>query len=327
MPFGLCNAPSTFQRCMELIFRGMQWETLLIYIDDIILYSSTIKDHLEELDEVLTKLQGSVLKLKPSKCEFIQSEVLYLGHVVSADGINPNPKIVSTIGNWKSPTNVKEVQQLLGLCNYYRRFIHKFSERAASLAHLTKKGVTFDWTVHNEESFQFLKQALCQSPILAYPRPDRQFILDTDASNNGIGAVLSQVHDGSEKVIAYASKKLDQHQMRYNVTRRELLAVINFINQFKHYLLGRQFLLRTDQGSLRLLFNVKDPTGQLARWLEFLSQFNFEIVHREGIKHQNADELSRKDSTQLCAHQNEGTPDISCDTKTNGPTFIQKSTM
>ena len=314
MPFGLCNAPSTFQRCMELIFRGMQWETLLIYLDDIILYSSTITDHLEKLDEVLTKLQGSGLKLKPSKCEFIQSEVLYLGHVVSADGIKPNPKIVSTIGNWKSPTNVKEVQQFLGLCNYYRRFIHKFSERAASLTHLTKKGVTFDWTVHCEESFQFLKKALCQSPILAYPRPDHQFILDTDASNNGIGAVLSQVQDGTEKVIAYASKKLDQHQMRYNVTRRELLAVITFINQFKHYLLGRQFLLRTDHGSLRWLFNFKDPTGQLARWLEFLSQFNFEIVHREGIKHQNADALSRKDSTPLCAHQKEGAPDISCDT-------------
>ena len=162
MPFGLCNAPSTFQRCMELIFRGMQWETLLIYLDDIILYSSTIKDHLEKLDEVLTKLQGSVLKLKPSKCEFIQSQVLYIGHVVSADGIKPNLKIVSTIGNWKSPNSVKEVQQFLGLCNYYRRFIHKFSERAASLTHLTKKGVTFDWTVHCEESFQFLNQALHQ---------------------------------------------------------------------------------------------------------------------------------------------------------------------
>ena len=141
-----------------------------------------------------------------------------------------------------------------------------------------------------------------------------QFILDTDASNNGIGAVLSQVQDGSEKVIAYASKKLDQYQMRYNVTRRELLAVIIFINQFKHYLLGRQFMLRTDQGSLRWLFNFEDPTGQLARWLEFLSRFNIEIVHREGIKHQNADALSRKDSTPLCAHQKEGAPDISCDT-------------
>ena len=240
-------------------------------IDYIILYSSTITDHLEKLDEVLTKLQGSGLKFKPSKCEFIQSEVLYLGHVVSADGIKPNPKIVSTIGNWKSRMNVKEVQQFLGLCNYYRHFIYKFSERAASLIHLKKKGVTFDWTVHCEESFQFLKNALSQSPILAYPRPDHQFILDTDASNNGIGAVLSQVQDGSEKVIAYASKKLDQHQMRNNVTRRELLAVITFINQFQLYLLGRQFLLRTHHGSLRWLFNFKDPIGQLARWLELLS--------------------------------------------------------
>ena len=124
----------------------MQWETLLIYLDDIILYSSNITEHIEKLDEVLTKLQGSGLKLKPSKCEFIQSEVLYLGHIVSEDGIKPNPKIVDTVKNWKCPSNVKEIQQFLGLANYYRRFIYKFSERASSLTHLTKKGIIFNWT-------------------------------------------------------------------------------------------------------------------------------------------------------------------------------------
>ena len=157
---------------------------------------------------------------------------------------------------------------------------------------------------------------MCQSPILAYPRPHHEFILDTDASNSGIGAVLSQVQEGTEKVISYASKKLNQHQIRYNVTRRELLAVITFINQFKHYLLGKPFLLRTDHGSLRWLFNFKDPQGQLARWLEFLSQFNFKIVHREGSKHQNADALSRKDGTPLCNHQKEGRLENQCDTCT-----------
>ena len=313
MPFGLCNAPSTFQRCMELIFRGMQWQTLLIYLDDIILYSSCIETHFQHLDEVLSRLHAAGLKLKPSKCEFMQPEVLYLGHVVGSDGIKPNPKILETVQKWKSPKNVKEIQQFLGLCNYYRRFIHNFSDKAACLTELTKKGVQFLWTAECENSFQLLKETLCKEPILAYPRSDCLFILDTDASNTGIGAVLSQVVDDTEKVVAYASKKLNIHQQRYSVTRRELLAVITFVNQFKHYLLGRKFLIRTDHSSLRWLYGFKDPQGQLARWLEFLSQYTFEIKHREGAKHQNADSLSRKDTDVLCNHNKENKFDENCD--------------
>ena len=302
MPFGLCNAPSTFQRCMELIFRGMQWKTLLIYLDDLILYSSNISEHFSQLDEVLSKLCEAGLKLKPSKCEFIKDEVLYLGHIVTPNGIKPNPKIVESVEKWKTPTSVKEVQQFLGLCNYYRRFINKFSDKATCLTELTKKGVKFEWTKECEDSFNTLKETLCSAPILAYPRPNESFILDTDASNVGIGGVLSQIQDGEEKVIAYASKKLDRHQQNYSVTRRELLAMVTFVNQFKHYLLGRRFLLRTDHGSLRWLFGFKDPQGQVARWIEVLNQYDFEIKHRDGVKHLNADALSRRDDIELCSH-------------------------
>ena len=179
MPFGLCNAPSTFQRCKELIFRGMQWQTLLIYLDDIILYSSCIETHFQHLDEVLSRLHAACLKLKPSKCEFMQPEVLYLGHVVGSDGIKPNQKILETVQKWKSPTNVKEVQQFLGLCNYYRRFIHKFSDKATCLTELTKKGVQFVWTAECENSFQLLKETLCKEPILAYPRSDYLYWIRT----------------------------------------------------------------------------------------------------------------------------------------------------
>jgi len=274
MPFGLCNAPSTFQRCMELIFRGMQWKTLLIYLDDIILYSSNLESHFDKLGEVLSRLIKTGLKLKPSKCEFLKDEVVYLGHVVSKDGIKPNPKVIDSVSNWKTPGSVKDVQRFLGLCNYYRQFVPKFSEIASPLSTLTKKDTRFQWSVECDDSFKFLKNVLCKAPVLAYPLSKGHYIIDTDASNVGIGGILSQVQNNKEKVISYGSEKLDKQQQRYSVIRRELLAVITFINQFRHFLLGRKFILRTDHGSLRWLFSFKDPQGQLARWLEFLSQYD-----------------------------------------------------
>ena len=294
MPFGLCNAPSTFQRCMELILNGLQWKTLLIYLDDVIIYSDTIESHLKQLDLVLTRLREAGLKLKPSKCDLIKSSVLYLGHVVSKDGLQPNPKIVDSVLKWKVPQNVKETQQFLGLCNYYRRFIKNFSKIAAPLHQLTHKNTSFLWTKETEESFERLKTLLCSSPILGYPQSEGQYILDTDASDIGVGGVLSQIQGEETRVLAYASKKLDVHQTRYSTTRKELLAVITFITQFRHYLLGQKFILRTDHSSLRWLFSFKDPQGQIARWLEVLSQYDFEIHHRKGNQHQNADALSRK---------------------------------
>lgn len=146
MPFGLCSAPSTFQRCMELIFRGMQWKHLLIYLDDIIIFSQDMEDHFKQLNEVLQRLHSAGLKLKPTKCELLQSEVLYLGHVVGKEGIKPNPKITKSIKKWKTPQNVKQVQQFLGLCNYYSQFIHKFSDISAPLSSLTQKDKKFVWS-------------------------------------------------------------------------------------------------------------------------------------------------------------------------------------
>ena len=158
------------------------------------------------------------------------------------------------------------------------------------------------------KSMETLKEALCAAPILAYPVPDGRYILDCDASNSGIGAVLSQVQEGQERVISYGSKKLDKAQRNYCVTRRELLSLVTFITQYRHYLLGKQFTLRTDHSSLRWLFNFKEPEGQLARWLEVLAQYNFEIVHRDGKKHGNCDALSRQYcGEETCDHFKQGT--------------------
>ena len=196
--------------------------------------------------------------------------------------------------SWKVPSNVKEIQSFLGLCSYYLQYIENFSHIASPLTNLTKKKVKFIWDESCQSAYEMLKEKLCTAPILAFPKPSSKYILDTDASDTGIGCVLSQVQEGKEKVIAYASKKLEPQQQQYSVTRRELLAVITFMNQFRHYLLGQKFLLRTDHGSIRWIFEFKNPVGQVARWLEVLAQYDFEIQHRPGRKHQNADSLSRK---------------------------------
>ena len=222
---------------------------------------------------------------------------------MNVEGISPNPKTVEAVKTWKEPGSIKEIQSFLGLCSYYRQYIANFSHIAAPMTRLTKKNVKFQWDGSCQKAFEELKEKLCSAPILAYPKPGLKYLLDTDASDVGIGGVLSQVQDGKERVIAYASKRLSSQQERYSVTRRELLAVITFVNHFRHYLLGQKFLLRTDHGSLRWLFNFRDPRGQVARWLEFLAQYDFDIEHRPGSRHKNADSLSRKDFEQdQCGH-------------------------
>ena len=293
LPMGLCNAPSTFQRCMELILRGLQWKTVLIYLDDIIVFSPSIEEHLNQLADVFQLLSSAGLKLKPSKCNLLKQEVLFLGHIVSGSGVQPNPQLISTVKEWKVPVTVRQIQQFLGLCNYYRRFIYQFSDAASPLTRLTQKDTEFEWNAECQVAFDGLKAALCDAPILAYPRSNGLFILDTDASDVGIGGILSQIQDGEERVICFASKKLNKSQTRYCVTRRELLAVVVFIQEFRHHLLGQEFVLRTDHNSLRWIFSFKAPQGQLSRWLEVLSQYVFKIVHRDGKKHGNADALSR----------------------------------
>ena len=293
LPQGLATSPSTFQRTMELVFRGLQWKHLLIYLDDLIIYSTSWYSHFEKLDEVFTLLEKANLKLKPAKCHLLQEEVLFLGHVVDQSGIRPNPELLQTIDQWEAPTTVKQIQQFMGLCNYYRRFIKDFSKIASPITQLTKKNIPFRWTSDCENAFQLLKTALSQPPVLAYPQPVGLYVLDTDASDTAIGCCLSQIQNGEERAICFGSKKLDSIQSRYCVTRRELLAAVTFINQFRHYLLGKHFILRTDHSSLRWLCGFKAPQGQLARWLETLAEYDFEIIHRSGKKHQNADSFSR----------------------------------
>ncbi len=301
MPFGLCNAPSTFQRCMELVMKGLQWKTLLIYLDDLILFSSTFEEHISLLDEVLTRFTKAGLKLKPSKCDLFQEQVIFLGHLVTSEGIKPDPAKVEAVHDWPTPKNVTGVRAFLGLCSYYRRFIRGFAHIAAPLNRLLEAGQVFDWNDDCQEAFEMLKSKLTGDELMCYPDNEGLYILDTDASNTGIGAVLSQMkwceksQQHVERPIAYASLSLNKSQRRYCTTRRELLAIVTFTHKFRYYLLGRQFLIRTDHSALRWVMSFKEPTDQMARWVELLSQYDFTMEHRPGKNHGNADALSRRD--------------------------------
>lgn len=244
LPFGLCNAPSTFERLMEVVLNGLQWEICLIYLDDVITYSKTFEEHIERLSKVFIAFQNAGLRLKPKKCALARREVLYLGHVVSPEGILTDPDKLQRVKEWPTPCSVTEVRSFLGLCSYYRKFVSGFAHIASPLHQLTQKNTKFIWTEECEIALQKLKKSLTTAPILAYPDFNKDFILDTDASDKGIGAVLSQVHEGKERVISYASRTLSKAEQRYSVTRRELLAVVTYIRHFKHYLYGQHFTFK-----------------------------------------------------------------------------------
>lgn len=244
MSFGLCNEPATFQRVMEHSLQGLQWQTCLIYIDD--------------LEEVRERLAHAHLKLKSEKCQLLQTEVLFLGHVISSSGVQPNPENISKILEWPVSTNPTEVRQILGMASYCRRFIKDFSKLVKLLTELTHKKKVFKWTSESQETYVQLKEAFTGTEIMAYPNQHDDYIWDTDASNYAVGAALSQVQKGSERVVAYASRMLNRAERNYGVTDKELLALRYFLEYFRLYLLGRKFT------ALVWLFSLKESKGRIA---------------------------------------------------------------
>lgn len=294
MPFGLCNAPATFQRIIEKTLSGLQWKIAVLYLDGIVVFGKNFEDHISNLEKVFNSLDEMNLKVKAKKCSFFKPEVQFLGHVVTANGIKSDPVKTEAIRNAARPTNVSELRSFLGLMSYYRKFIKDFAKIAKCLHVLTSKETKWNWNDECDHAFHTLKEKLVSAPILGYPDPKTgQFILDTDASNNAIGCVLSQVQENCERVIAYGSRALTTAERNYCVTRKEMLAVVCFMKYFKHYLLGKKIILRTDHGSLTWLHRFKEPDGQICRWLQQIRPFNFKIVHRPGKRHSNADGLSR----------------------------------
>ena len=294
MPFGLCNAPATFERLMETVLQGLMWDRCIVYLDDVISFGSTFSSALNHLEQIFQRFRHAHLQIKAQKCSLFQKQVDFLGHVVSRDGVSCDPKKIEAVQKWPVPNTVKTVRSFLGFVGYYRRFIKDFAHNAEPLTHLTKTEVPFVWRSQCQQAFEKLRQALISAPILSYPQPGAPYILDTDASQVGLGGVLSQVQAGEERVLAYCSRTLRPSQRRYCTTKREMLAAVSMCMHFRSYLRGQPFLLRTDHASLKWLTNFKETDGMLARWFSKLSQFSAKLEHRAGRRHGNADGLSRQ---------------------------------
>lgn len=293
MPFGLKNAPATFQRAMNNILAEYIGTKCFVYLDDIIIIGFNLKNHLENLECVLKRLTEFNLKVQLDKCEFLRRETEFLGHIISKDGVKPNPDKVEKVLKWPLPKNPKEIKQFLGLVGYYRRFIKDFSRITKPMTKFLKKDCEVDLNDKQYISaFETLKQILTTDQILAYPQFDQPFILTTDASGYALGAVLSQIQDTVERPIAFASRTLNDVETRYATNEKEALAIIWAVNKFQSYLHGAKFTLVTDHKPLTFI-KSSDKNMKILRWRLDLENYDYEVKYKEGKSNVVADALSR----------------------------------
>ena len=311
MPFGLVNAPASFQALMTQVLRGLNWKTCLVYVDDILVFSKTFDEHLRHLAEIFDRLISAGLTLKPNKCRFALKEVQYLGHVITKDGVCVDVAKTDAMRSFPVPTTQKEVRSFLGLCNYYRKFVKDYSKIASPLNALLSKDDKFSWTMECQRAFDKLKSALTSPPVLAYPDHNKGFILTADASGTAIGYILGQLDDNNqERVIAYGGRSLNIHERKYNITERECLAIIEGIKSFHVYLAGQRFKVFTDHVALKWLMSIKQATGRLARWAVLLQGYDFEVCHKAGIRNEVADALSRRTYPECTDHTSDPVDEI-----------------
>ena len=295
MSFGLTNAPAAFMDMMNRVFKPFLDQFVVVFIDDILVYSKSELEHEQHLRLTLQTLRKHKLYAKFSKCEFWLDSVAFLGHVVSKDGVSVDPQKVEAIQNWPRPTFVTEIRSFLGLAGYYRRFIKDFSKIAAPLTKLTQKHVAFQWNDLCEQSFQQLKDCLSSAPVLALPSSGGGYVVYCDASRVGLGCVLMQ----QGKVIAYASRQLKKHEQNYPTHDLEMAAVIFALKIWRHYLYGETCKIYTDHKSLKYIFEQKDLNLRQRRWMELLKDYDCTILYHPGKANVVADALSRKSMGSL----------------------------
>ncbi len=299
MPFGLVNSPSVFQSFINDVFREMLDHYVIVYIDDILIYSETLQKHIQHVRSVLQRLIKYQLYAKLEKCEFHTTSVAFLGYIISQEGVAMDEGKVNAVLNWPLPSNIKKLQRFLGFANFYRRFIRGFSSIAAPLTNMTKKGSPrLHWTTTAHEAFDQLKRQFTTAPILHHPDPNTPFVVEVDASNIGIGAILSQRQGDPAKLYpcAYHSRKLTPTERNYDVGDRELLAIKSALEEWRHWLEGANhpFTVLTDHRNLEYLKTARRLNPRQARWSLFFSRFTFTVTYRPGTKNIKADALSRQ---------------------------------
>ena len=293
LPFGLTNAPATFMSLMNKIFEPLLDVCVIVYLDDILIFSRNMEEHKAHLRSVLDILRKNKLYAKLSKCTFFKNSVEFLGHIVSDKGVGTDPNKTKCIEEWKTPSNVSELRSFLGLATYYSKFVYKFADIAAPLTELLKDNVSFVWSDACVLAFKNLKQSLCTAPVLKIPDPCVPFVLHTDASDVAVGGVLSQNLNGVENPVAYFSRKLSSAEVNYPVRDKELLAIVSCLSHWRHYLLGSKILIFTDHASLKFIKSQPKLTGRLARWLHIIEEYDMEVIYKQGKENVVADALSR----------------------------------
>ncbi len=296
MPFGLTNAPASFQHLMNFNFRDMLDNFVICYLDDLLIYSPDLTTHCEHVGKVLQRLRDVGLYAKADKCEFHTTSVEFLGYVISPSGIEMDKKKVQTILDWPTPCNLHDVRSFLGFANFYRRFIKNYSMKADPLTRLTKKDTPFQWTEKEQHSFDKLKGTFTSADVLRHYNPDHLIVLETDASDFAIAGILSHEIDGILYPIAFFSRKLQAAEINYEIHDKEMLAIVASFKQWRHYLEGaaHQIKVYTDHRSLEYFTTSKQLNRRQARWSEFLSDFNFIIIYRPGLKGTKPDALTRR---------------------------------
>ena len=297
MPFGLTNAPATFQRMIDTVLRQFLDEFVVVYLDDILIFSKTFDQHQRHVHLVLQALERAKLLVNAEKSIFHVQEIDYLGHTITPGNVRMQQKKVATIIDWPTPTNLREVRSFLGFTNYYRKFIQEFGTIAMPLTALTKKDTPFTWTEKEEQAFTTLKKKVTEQPVLIMPDPSKPFEVETDASDFAIGGVLSQRDEQSKlHPVAFFSKKFHGPELNYPIHDKELMAIIEAFKEWKHYLSGttHEVKVYTDHKNLTYFTTTKELNQRQTRWSEFLSEFNFRIIYRKGSENDRADALSRR---------------------------------
>ena len=294
LPFGLTNAPGTFMHLMHETFRSYLDDFVLVFLDDILIYSKTLEEHELHVRKVLETLAKAKLYAKESKCEFFKTEVEFLGHLVGRDGVRMMQDKVQAVAEWPVPKNVRDVRAFLGTAGYYRKFIKDFSRISAPITELTKEKVKFEWTPQHQSAFVTLKNAMQTAPVLALPDPKLPYVVHTDASGFAVGAVLMQDQGKGLQPIAFLSKKMLPAETRYPVHEQELLAIIHALSSWRHYLYGTKFKVMTDHHSLRYFKTQPLLSGRQSRWKDVIANFDFDIEYIKGESNPVADGLSRR---------------------------------
>ena len=294
MTFGLCNAPATFQRGMDIALNGLIGKDCLVYIDDVVIFANSCQELMEKCQRIFDRMRKYNLKAKWKKCQFLTDTITYLGFIISDGVIKPNPDKIQAILDMPAPKNLKQTQSFLGSANYWRKFIEEYSCIVRPLTMLTSNKIPFVWGSEQQEAFEIIKKKLAEYPILAQPDFSKKFYLSTDACGYGIGGVITQIgDDGKEHAICYGSRALNPAEQRYSTIEREGLAITYFVKLWRTYTLNDKFTLITDHAPLRYMLTIKDTNPRLLRWALQLQEYDFDIEYRPGRKHGHADCLSR----------------------------------